>query len=420
MAPPVKKRIVSAATKTVPAKVPPKRAAKAATPTAQPPGPALNLPDGTSEEIEPSRLLLDPGNLRLLEKADRSVANVDVKLIGQKAIQEKLYSLIKDDPQFDIKSLESSIAYNGFLKHERLIVARYDGEKFLVLEGNRRVTTVRKLFEVHGPRLDKLTTNVRESLKTLPCFVLDGPTIDGSLEKLKAYRRASEIYIGMRHLMGARSWEPASRYEFQAKLIFEEGWKPEQVAARFGRKRSEVDRDLRAQRLYQDFVEFERKLGQSHSLTYNAFAEASRAPNIMTWLGWSKSETRFTNRKREEVFFHYLISALRGRLESPFPEGEEETPEVSAETVVRTLRDMLKLKDESIESAIEDRDFVAAAVMFEDKKEGSFVKRVAAFTRTLKRVTGDELEANPAESKAKLLELSEQVKKTVRLLDALL
>jgi hypothetical protein len=216
-------------------------------------GPQLHLPVGISEDIEPKFLLLDPQNIRLLERVDTKLHDVPVKLVGQKSIQKELTDLFVSDSLFDIKSLETSIIHNGFLKHERLIVAPFDGESYLVLEGNRRLTAVRNIFSTYGTRLSELRPEVRQSLQTLPCFVIIGPAIAGSSKALDEYRRAAEIYIGMRHLMGARRWEPASRYEFQARLILEEGWTVADVAERFGRKKSEVTRDLKAQRLYHDF-----------------------------------------------------------------------------------------------------------------------------------------------------------------------
>src|SRR6185295_19393170 len=160
------------------------------------------------------------------------------RLIGQASIQDKVFSIMRENPLFDVSSLVRSIEYNGFLKHEQLIIAPLDGEKSLVLEGNRRLTAVRTIFAKHGANLAGLATSVRQSLQTLPCFVLRGSAIDGSETRLAEYRCASEIYIGMRHLMGAKSWEPASRYEFQWRLI-NEGWTAEQVAERFGRDISE-------------------------------------------------------------------------------------------------------------------------------------------------------------------------------------
>jgi predicted DNA-binding antitoxin AbrB/MazE fold protein len=220
--------------------------------------------------------------------------------------------------------------------------------------------------------------------------------------------------------MGPEKWQAASRYEFQARLILDEGWTPTDVAERFGRKKNEVLRDFKAQYLYRDFRKFEAKNKIEHALTYNAFAEAARAPSVMKWLGWSTERMAVMHSDRETSFFHYLVSRLRSRARVNLPEGEEESSEDSAEAIVRRLREMLKLEDESIQSALLDRDFDSADLLFEEKREGSFAKRVAGYTRGLKRVTGDELDQNPKENKSRVIELVEQAKRTLILLDALM
>lgn len=404
---------MATAKKTLPKRT--KAAAPSLAPTSQKGSPVLSLIDGTSEEIEPSKLILDPQNLRLLERVGDAFHDLDVKLFGQDAIQKKLYEVINSEPRFDVQSLAISIANNGFLKHERLIVARYDGDSFIVLEGNRRLTAVRRLFVDYGKDLKGLASDVRESLRTLPCFVLDGPVIDKSEDRLKEYRRAAEIYIGMRHLMGAKSWEPASRYEFQSRLIFEEGWSISDVAARFGRKKEEVIRDLKAHLLYQEFVGFEKSRSIEHSLTYNAFSEAARAPAISKWLGWSDKDMEFQNEERKDAFFHYLIAYLRP--ESSTSE-EREFPEMSAEATVRRLRDILRLEDASIEEAILDRDFKSAEIIFEERKEGTLAKKIGQFARTLKRAPTEELISSP-EVLEKLKELQKQVEKMLKVTEAL-
>lgn len=333
-------------------------------------------------------------------------------------MQQRLFEILWDDELFDVKSLETSILFNGFLKHERLIVARYDESKFLVLEGNRRLTAVRHLLKEFGNRMDELKPSVRQSLITLPCFVLDGPPIGDSDGYLNDYRRAAEIYIGMRHLMEAKRWEPASRYEFQAKL-FNEGWTTNDVAQRFGRKPMAVVRDLKAQKLYQDFRKYEERLGRRHSLTYNAFAEAARAPAIMKWLGWSDKSMRVSNSEREEIFFSYLTTRIR-IASSTNAIDEDYTPNQSAEDAVRKLREMLKLQDSVVLEALEDKDFETAELLFEERKEGSFARRIGSYTKGLRRVTTAELGDNPDENKARLDDLIAQAQKTIRLIDALL
>jgi hypothetical protein len=224
----------------------------------------------------------------------------------------------------------------------------------------------------------------------------------------------------MRHLMGAKRWEPASRYEFQARLILDEGWTVSEVAERFGRDKAEVLRDLKAQRLYNDFRQFERKNKIEHALTYNSFAEAARAPVVMKWLGWSNERMTITHKEKENTFFHYLVSRLKARSRVKSEEGDDETPDASAEAIVRRLRDMLKLGDEAVEGALVDRDFDSADLLFEEKRAGAFAKRVASYTRGLKRATTDELADNPKENKTQLSQLATQTKNTLVLVDAIL
>lgn len=368
-------------------------------------GPGLALPDGESVDLAPDDLLLDPQNLRLFEVSP-GIASTQAKLIGQPSIQDRIYTTIAETPRFDVQSLTTSILYNGFLKHERLIVARYDHARHLVLEGNRRLTSVRYIqrkAKAQPNDLPPTAPRALQTITTLPCFVLNGPVIDGNEDILHQYRRASEIYIGMRHLMGAKSWEPASRYEFQARLITE-GWTPEQIAERFGSDKGQILRELKGQRIYADFVDHERKNKLSHSLTYNAFSEAGRAPAIMSWLGWSAREMRVTNKAHERTLFTYLITRLRSA-QSTAEEGDENNLEESAEAIIRRLRDMLRLDDEDILGALEDGHFEAAENLYDTRKEGELAKRLGGYIRALKRVTIDEAQRNAKDNRRLLREL---------------
>jgi hypothetical protein len=382
----------------------------------KPSGPGLALPDGKSEDIAPDDLLLDPGNLRLFE-VSAGLASTSAKLVGQQPIQDRVYKTIVETPRFDVQSLVTSILYNGFLKHERLIVAPYDHARYLVLEGNRRLASVRYILRKakEQPRdLPPTASHALQTITTLPCFVLDGPVIDGDEEVLQTYRRAAEIYIGMRHLMGAKSWEPASRYEFQARLI-SEGWTPEQLAERFGRDKGQILRELKGQRLYSDFVEYEKKQKLAHSLTYNAFSEAGRAPAIMNWLGWSAKDMRVTNKENERTFFTYLISRLR-HAQTTDEEANEGSLEESAEGIIRRLREMLRLEDEDIVGALEDGEFEVAENLYETRKEGELAKRLGGYIRALKRVTIDEAQRDAKENRRLLRDLITQAENIEKML----
>jgi hypothetical protein len=363
----------------------------------------ISKPSGKDEEIEPSRLLLDTGNLRLLEHVSQQLLETPIEQIGTGPIQDRLLETFRKESRFKLESLVLSITSLGFLRNDRLIIARYDSARFLVLEGNRRLSAVKHLLSSNEP----LEARVRQSLENLPCFVLDGEPISGSEEHMARYREMALQYIGIRHLTGIQQWEPASRYEFLARLIDEHNMTPNDVATHFGQPVSAILRDYRAHLLYRSFREFEaEKKFKKHRLTYNTFAEATRSPDIRTWLGWSDDQQRFINDPHISAFFDYVVKQIGLPQPGLFGEDEEDwTPEDSAEAVVRRYRDMLKRHDAEIESNLEQGDYPKAHELFELRKMGKLEQRLNGYINGLKSVSKSEMQENPAT--------------TVRLLDSL-
>jgi hypothetical protein len=361
---------------------------------------------GDDEEIEPSRLLFDAGNLRLLEHVLPELLETPASQIGTGPIQGRLFEILKGEPRFKIGNLITSIRSLGFLRNDRLIVARYDGSRMLVLEGNRRLAAVKLILESKvKPRAAAL-----ESLATLPCYVLDGDPISGDEKKLAEYRDLALQYIGIRHLTGIQQWEPASRYEFLARLIDDKKMSPQQVSDEFGPELSAVLRDYRAHLLYRRFRDYETELKlRKHRLTYNTFAEASRSPDIRGWLGWSDVEQRFTNESHIRNFFDYVVKQIGiKQLSLPNEDEEEWTPEESAEAVVRRYKDMLRREDVEINSTLEQGDYAKAHELFELRKAGRLEQRLKGYINGLKSCSKSEMQETPAATAALLGELSRE------------
>ena len=308
-----------------------------------------------------------------------------------------------------------SIKSLGFLKNDRLIVARYDGTRFLVLEGNRRLSAVRSLLKTQD-----LPQGVIASMQMLPCYVLDGPPISGSESQLDHYRSEALEYIGVRHLTGIQQWEPASRYEFLARLIDKDGMSPQQVSEQFGTPLSSVLRDYRAHLLYRSFRDFESANGKNHRLTYNTFAEASRSPHIRSWLGWSDESQKFTNTQHTKAFFDYVTNQL-GLTQTQNLDFDEEdwNPEDSAEAVVRRFRDMLKRGDSEIDSNIEERNFAKAHELFDLRKMGKLEQRLKGYINGIKSVSKSEMRENTQAALPLLEELSREALDLKSILDRL-
>jgi hypothetical protein len=254
----------------------------------------------------------------------------------------------------------------------------------------------------------------------LPCYVLDGPPISGSESQLDHYRSEALEYIGVRHLTGIQQWEPASRYEFLARLIDKDGMSPQQVSEQFGTPLSSVLRDYRAHLLYRSFRDFESTNGKNHRLTYNTFAEASRSPHIRSWLGWSDEFQKFTNIQHTKAFFDYVTNQL-GLTQTQNLDFDEEdwNPEDSAEAVVRRFRDMLKRGDSEIDSNIEERNFAKAHELFDLRKMGKLEQRLKGYINGIKSVSKSEMRENTQAALPLLEELSREALDLKSILDRL-
>jgi hypothetical protein len=352
---------------------------------------------GADQEIDPGALLFDPANYRLTEHVGSAFDGTTSKQLGEPAIQEALLKALENS-RFDVRALVQSISYNGFLKHERLIVVPFDGSRYLVLEGNRRLAAVRLLLA--DP--NELSPRARESLATLPCFVLQGPPVKGNDEALQTYRQEASIYVGLRHLMGPKEWQPTGRYAFLAHLVLDDGRSIAEVEDRFARSRHRILNDIRGHLLYRRFQTFlaAKHPGEEESpVTYNAFAEIGKAPDIYNWLGWNGESREFERSSRVSVLFEHLYEQL-SEDDSAVDDADNEDARhhVIAERLVRSLRDLLKLKDDDINALLEDGDFDRAQSLYELRKQGSLLKRLREIDSMLRGVNTLDLksEANSA------------------------
>lgn len=197
--------------------------------------PQLNLP------IE--RLFLDTENPRLPEN------------VQGKSELELLNVIYKE---FNLEELADSMAKNGYFDEEPLVaiprklpsrisVGDLNSEKFLnyirnekteftVVEGNRRLATVKLLLDLnlqkkqgikHWP---SLTEEVANDLRVLPVII---------------YRKRSEVvpYLGIRHIIGIQKWYSYAKARYINKMI-DQGLQVNEVEAQIGDKAGSIIRNL--------------------------------------------------------------------------------------------------------------------------------------------------------------------------------
>ncbi|MEL7691909.1 ParB/Srx family N-terminal domain-containing protein [Citromicrobium bathyomarinum] len=132
--------------------------------------------------------------------------------LSEKASQQDALKFLFETS--DLRELWHSINANGFLDYEPLVAWRPDKdvERYVVVEGNRRLAAVKTLLNpelIAGfskTAVPSLTEKAKPTLETLPVTVIEN-------------KDDADEYIGFRHVNGARTWDPIPKARFSLKLL---------------------------------------------------------------------------------------------------------------------------------------------------------------------------------------------------------
>ncbi|HHK7871405.1 TPA: ParB/Srx family N-terminal domain-containing protein [Yersinia enterocolitica] len=184
------------------------------------------------ELIDIDDLELDEDNPRLPEGVDRS--------------QHSMINYIAKSTS--IEDLMGAISQNGFFSGEPLIVIPNKNGKYTVVEGNRRLSSVRLivnpyLCEKPSTRMVSIHSTNTNSFEQLPV--------------IKKLNRDEVLpYLGFRHITGIKQWEPLSKARYIKQLfdLTDPHNDPMQryfdVAQKIGSRRDHIKRNLDALAVY--------------------------------------------------------------------------------------------------------------------------------------------------------------------------
>jgi len=145
-------------------------------------------------------LLLDPNNPRFSKHQDEMTVK---DKFDDEEIQEDTFKLMLNPKNnFEILELASSIKRKGFVPVDNIFVRKIN-ERYLVVEGNRRISAIKLLLQKHksGKKGDILPKDIIETLDSIDCFDLT----KNSLEEI-------DFILGLRHHGSIKQWDflPAS------------------------------------------------------------------------------------------------------------------------------------------------------------------------------------------------------------------
>ena len=169
----------------------------------------------TEQSIQTDKLLLDPDNPRFIADLAEHQRTPDDEIEQKQVETLKRFTRNPDsnDPEFDvtnIRDLYASMQRIGFVGIDRIVV-RALGDKYLVLEGNRRLATVKSILRdyqdmrrpLDRPSERRQIEAHEDSFRELPVMILDTKGLSAE----QVYRKVA-IILGIRHHGSVLEWEP--------------------------------------------------------------------------------------------------------------------------------------------------------------------------------------------------------------------
>lgn len=114
-----------------------------------------------SETLELENILLDPNNPRFAELGD-SIDVIPESRFAEPKIQKDAFDKMKTD-RFEVAELRDTIKTIGFLPMDKVVVREWKGnpnlghKKYVVVEGNRRITALKWLIDLHDAAKETFT-----------------------------------------------------------------------------------------------------------------------------------------------------------------------------------------------------------------------------------------------------------------------
>ena len=264
-------------------------------------------------KLKPSQLLLDPNNYRFLDLPNyRKVAKRE--RYGEQGVQQKALDLLATNQSFDLESLRDSIASNGFIPLDQLVVEEFDdveGEKrYLVIEGDRRTAAAKILLKDQKDGSVDLDEKVKKSLEKLPVIIVSG----ADAEKDNFHK----TLMAIRHVSGIREWGAYQQARLVVEMFEDQDQSFTDVAKKIGISPQEVGRRYRASKALQQMENDDEYGNHAHPKLYSFFHEAVSSPKVRDWLDFTNETYTAENEENRTVFYQLLSpSEVDGEKKEP-------------------------------------------------------------------------------------------------------
>lgn len=245
----------------------------------------------TPIELSIDQIYLDPNNPRFVD--DNWLTILDERIDQENVQTEAQEKMIRFH---DVDKLRMNMEINGFLPIDKVIVREFKPEKFVVLEGNRRVSAAKLIVELENKGV-AINASVMDSIRTINCLLYTGTN-----------NQAAWIFQGLRHITGIKPWSAYNKAKLMNQLLQQERKNLSEVGKQFGLSAFGAGQWIRgynAFRQAKDDSEYSRDVKESSYTYFQELFGRSNLP-LRQWMEWNDSKYRF----EDSLAFHEFLGWL--------------------------------------------------------------------------------------------------------------
>jgi len=293
----------------------------------------LELLELHESTIKLENVFVDPNNPRLLEMGFEKVPD---DRIEEEDVQKEAIDNMK---KIGLKDIIEKVKKFGFLTVDRVVVRSLNKGKFVVLEGNRRVSSLKVLKVDHARGRVSINEGVLKSIDEFEVLIYKGADKD-----------VVWLLQGLRHIKGIKDWGPVQQGRFLIEMQERRNLKPTDLATMTGLGRNTIANLIRSYKGWEQAKEDDDYGDKVDTDKFSLFQEAIfKKSSLKKWLGWDDNNKKFENREN----FKKLLGWYLG--DENTNNGEPRLPRVNPD-VRDVLSKLLIEKNKSIFEEFENGD----------------------------------------------------------------
>lgn len=238
------------------------------------------------------QLYLDPENYRFRDneyfEKGRAITNPNVQRIVFNIIVGNIDGA-KNYP--NISDLLVSFRANGYIPVDKIQVQKVEEGVFKVLEGNRRIATLKHLKS----KLDN-----GDPIGQMEDFDFNAVPVELYEDNNQVHFK---VLMGLKHISGNRKWEAINQAELVKDLI-DLGENPYDIADKLGISMTALNRYRRTLALIEEYkIEYK---DQFKARMFILFEEVIKSPDIKKFIGWDDQQLKSTNSLNKDRLFNWF------------------------------------------------------------------------------------------------------------------